>query len=168
MAVGEFKHEKTGMDYLVLMNSDHENEHTYTVTLHPRIGRIGRISKVTSKSVPVPVTGNVIKVKLAAGDGDLYVIDPDDTPPSVPLNVRAMAVGDGQVDLAWDASSDPESGIQYYRIYRNREAYETSDDSTKSDAHLPPDRSYTYEVSAVNWESLESGRSSPVTATVRN
>lgn len=166
MVVGEFKHEKTGIDYLALMNSDHENGHDYTVMLNPRIGRISRISKMTGKCVPVPVLGNRITVKLAAGDGDLYVINPDDAPPSVPANVRVMAVGDGQIDVAWNASIDPESGIQFYQIYRNGKAFDTSADSTYSDTHLSGHKSYTYEVSAVNWESLESGRSNPIQATV--
>ena len=168
MAVGELRHTKTGMDYLLLMNSDHETDHTYTVMLHPRINRISRIGKVKATCVPVPVLGNAITVKLAAVDGDLFVIDPDDTPPSVPSSVRALVMGDGQVDLTWDASRDPESGVQYYQIYRNGEAYETSADSKSSDTHLPPGMSYSYEVAAVNWESLESGKSSPVRATVRS
>ncbi|MHC4538077.1 MAG: right-handed parallel beta-helix repeat-containing protein, partial [Planctomycetota bacterium] len=41
----------------------------------------------------------------------------DTTAPSIPQNLTAQAVSESQIDLSWNASSDPESGINYYKIY---------------------------------------------------
>lgn len=42
---------------------------------------------------------------------------PDTTAPSIPQNLTAQAVSESQIDLSWDASSDPESGVSHYNIY---------------------------------------------------
>ncbi|MGA2502076.1 MAG: lamin tail domain-containing protein, partial [Tepidisphaeraceae bacterium] len=43
----------------------------------------------------------------------------DLTPPSTPANLRATTVSATQIVLAWDASIDPESGVDHYIIYRD-------------------------------------------------
>jgi len=92
----------------------------------------------------------------------------DSTPPSIPSNVNANPFSQYQIDLAWDASSDPETGVDYYNIYRD-DSYVGQLPSTSptsySDTGLTEDTTYTYEISAVNTVGLESARSSPVQAT---
>ena len=44
---------------------------------------------------------------------------PDTTPPSTPTNVSAAAQSETSIALTWSASSDPESGISAYRVYRD-------------------------------------------------
>jgi pectate lyase len=42
----------------------------------------------------------------------------DTTPPSTPTNLSATAVSSSRIDLSWSASSDAESGIANYEVYR--------------------------------------------------
>ena len=162
MVIGELTHEKTGVNYLFLTNSDENSGHTYTVTLSGSISQISKIDKGSGAYVPMTMNNNTITFAEGAGDGDLFAIDPDDSPPSVPQNLSSVIMSDTQIDLSWDASSDAETGINYYQVHRNGSEYARSDDTTYSDTHLPKNMSYTYEVSAVNWELVESGRSSSV------
>ena len=41
----------------------------------------------------------------------------DNTPPSKPSNLRSTAASNSSLTVAWDASSDAESGIKYYYAY---------------------------------------------------
>ncbi len=43
---------------------------------------------------------------------------PDVQPPSVPVNVTAVAAGTGQINVSWSASTD-NVGVTSYKIYRN-------------------------------------------------
>jgi chitodextrinase len=101
------------------------------------------------KSEPVSVT------TLPGDDDDDDDDDGDDTPPTKPQNLQADAVGPRQVDLAWDAASDPESGVASYRVYRDGAAIASPSGTSFSDTGVDPETSYTYEVSAVNGEGLE-------------
>jgi len=90
---------------------------------------------------------------------------PDPTPPTVPANLQATAVSQSRIDLTWDASSDPESGVAYYKVYRNGLEIAQPVATAYSDTGLQESARYTYEVSAVNGQGLESGRSAPASAT---
>jgi len=89
----------------------------------------------------------------------------DATPPSVPGNLLAAAATSTQIDLTWDESVDPLSGVDHYVIYRNGGAIGTSPTTAFSDTGRDETQTYTYEVSAVNPGGLESNRSAPVQAT---
>lgn len=98
----------------------------------------------------------------------------DVTPPTAPGNLQAQTQG-GEVNLSWQASSDPESGISNYNIYRgNTSASKTllKQVSTSTLSYLDtttiPLTTYFYEVSAVNGVGLEGARSSEATATTGN
>src|SRR3546814_16869926 len=41
------------------------------------------------------------------------------TPPTVPQNLAATAAGHNRIDLSWNASSDTESGVAGYGIFRD-------------------------------------------------
>ncbi|MBW8041263.1 MAG: hypothetical protein FVQ85_14840, partial [Planctomycetes bacterium] len=91
-------------------------------------------------------------------------VNPDTTPPSVPQNLTTTTVGESQIDLAWEASSDPESSISFYRIYRDNSQIDTSVSTSYPDTGLNSGTTYSYEVSAVNGQGLESTRSNAVQA----
>jgi len=92
---------------------------------------------------------------------------PDNTPPSAPKNLTAQAVSQSQIDLTWDASADPESGIDHYNIYRNGATTPSaiSTSTSFSDTGLLPATAYSYEVSAVNRSGAESQKSNTIQGT---
>ena len=88
----------------------------------------------------------------------------DFTPPTVPTGLAAAAAGPARIDLAWTASSDPETGVAFYRVFRNGLVIGTSPTTTYSDPTAQPGITYTYQVSAVNPDEAESGLSAPPAA----
>ncbi|MHB1034538.1 MAG: lamin tail domain-containing protein [Pirellulales bacterium] len=88
----------------------------------------------------------------------------DVTPPTVPGALAATPVDGARIDLGWSASSDAESGVSFYRIYRNNQLAGTSTTNAFSDLNLLEDVTYNYEVSAVNGDLVESARTSPALA----
>ncbi len=98
-----------------------------------------------------------------------YVSGPVDTsPPSTPQDLGATAASQTQIDLSWELSNDPESGISYYKIYRDNTQIDTTTATTYSDTGLSSGTSYSYQVSAVNGAGLESARSNAAQATTRS
>lgn len=89
----------------------------------------------------------------------------DDTPPTIPLNLLATPVSESQIDLTWEAASDPESGVSSYKIYREGAVVGQTTSTSYSDTGLTEGTMYTYEVSAVNCQGLESGLSNQASAT---
>jgi hypothetical protein len=89
----------------------------------------------------------------------------DASPPSAPSGLTATAVSTTQIDVAWAAASDAQSGISLYRIYRDGTLVGTSTALSFSDNGLTPATTYGYEVSAVNGAGLEGPRAGPATAT---
>ncbi|MDH3455888.1 MAG: fibronectin type III domain-containing protein [Gemmatimonadota bacterium] len=89
----------------------------------------------------------------------------DDTPPAVPQNVAAEPLSAFQMQVSWDPSSDLESGVSSYSIYRDGAFVGASQTATFTDAGLTPATTYVYEVSAVNGAGLESARGGPAQAT---
>jgi len=86
----------------------------------------------------------------------------DEQPVLPPTNVRALALNDGQVELVWDASSQPT--INGYNLYRRevgngspRRLNETRILSTQFvDNTTTPKKEYEYRVTAVNSKGKES------------
>lgn len=89
----------------------------------------------------------------------------DETPPSPPQGLTAVTVNDDRIDLSWSASSDPESGISAYRVYRDSVLVGETGETTYSDTGLEDSSTYVYTVSAVNGAGLESAPSAPDAAT---
>ena len=90
---------------------------------------------------------------------------PDPTAPTAPQSLNATATSETQIDLTWQASSDPESGIARYNIYRDGTLIGQSDTNSFANTGLSENRTYTYEISAVNGTGLESPKSTPSSAT---
>lgn len=89
----------------------------------------------------------------------------DTTPPTTPAGLQADASGPMQVDLSWQAATDPETGVAHYRVYRDGSFVATATGTSFSDSSVQPQTTYSYEVSAVNGDGLEGARSASASAT---
>ncbi len=92
-------------------------------------------------------------------------VPPDTTPPTLPQNIIAIAQSESTINLTWEGSDDPESGISNYKIYRDDINVGQSTSTFFLDTGLSEGTTYTYEVTAVNGTGLESAKSVPVSAT---
>jgi len=110
------------------------------------------------------ILGNPRDAQPDAGCYEYISGTPDTTVPSVPQNLTATPISESQIDLSWQDSADPESGVSYYKIYRAGSQIDTSVSTSYSNTGLDSGTTYSYEVSAVNGAGLESGRSSLVEA----
>ena len=89
-------------------------------------------------------------------------ITEDETPLIPPSNVRALALGDGSVQLLWDASSQPT--VEGYKLYRrevdNGSPRRLNPNRLQATGYLDgtpaPNREYEYRVTAVNSKGKES------------
>jgi chitodextrinase len=95
----------------------------------------------------------------------LVVRTRDGSPPSTPYGLTAVPVSGYDIRLAWGASTDAETGISTYRIYRDGMLIDSTTATTYLSAGLRPMTAYTYHVMAVNGEGLDSPLSAPATAT---
>ena len=93
----------------------------------------------------------------------IFVIDT--TAATKPTGLSAVAISTSQINLNWNASIDPESGISYYNIYRDNTLIGQSSVLFFNDLSLNPGTLHVYEVSAINGVGLESQKSLPDTAT---
>lgn len=97
---------------------------------------------------------------------DYVEIDLDDQlAPTVPSGLSASAVSSGQIDLGWAASTDDDTAVDEYVIYRDGTRIGTTTVTTYSDMGLSPSTQYTYRVSAVDTVDNESAQSAPAMAT---
>ena len=88
----------------------------------------------------------------------------DATPPTAPAELSTVAVEARQVDLAWTAAADPESGIRKYRVYRDGMLVGAATAPGFQDRGLRPQTAYEYTVSAVNGAGVGGPRSEMVRA----
>jgi chitodextrinase len=119
-----------------------------------------------------PFTTYVYTVTAVAEDGDesapsasAAVTTPDVSGPTVPEDLSATAVGTQRIDLTWSPSSDDESGILGYRVFRGGGEIAVTEGTIFQDSELAPGTTYEYRVSAINGAELESGLSDPASAT---
>jgi hypothetical protein len=87
----------------------------------------------------------------------------DLTPPTAPLGVSAAALTTTSIRISWAAASDPDTGISYYRIWRDGLVAGVVDGATPQfiDNGVDPARTYQYQVSALNGDDVEGPRSVP-------
>lgn len=83
----------------------------------------------------------------------------DTTPPTTPGNLRAALVAADRVRLAWDRSSDPQTGVAYYNVYRNGVLVASTSLPVMTDLGASAGASLSYQVAAVNRDGLEGSRS---------
>jgi hypothetical protein len=152
--------------YLMFVNEDYVSNRTFTVTLDAaNVAGLGRVDKTTRKLVLAYVArpgGNTLSLPLAAGDGELFKVLLDTNAPTVPASLQATAQSPSAVQLTWNASSDPQSGVAHYCIYRDEVQVGTSTSLSFTHSGLRAGTDYSYKVSAVNGEGLESAPAGPV------
>ena len=96
-----------------------------------------------------------------------FGLPPDETPPTTPAILDAVAASESRIDLTWTEAEDPDTGISGYMIYRDDLLVASVPPTplSHSDTGLDEQTEYTYEVSAVNGGGLEGARSDPVSVT---
>ena len=118
--------------------------------------------------------GTTYEYRVAAVNGDggeSGLSDPasattaDGSGPTVPEDLVALPVAPDQIDLNWSPSTDDESGISLYRVFRDGTEVGTAVSPGYQDSGLEAGTTYEYRVSAVNGEGLESELSDPASAT---
>ena len=97
----------------------------------------------------------------------------DATPPSVPSGLQTQLFENTGISrsilLKWQASQDAESGVWAYRIYRNGVSHAYTCSTSFKDSYLKEgedyiydSEDYVYQVTAINIDNRESGRSPSV------
>lgn len=90
---------------------------------------------------------------------------PDITGPSLPQNLKAqVAGGNTQINLSWSPSSDAESSVDHYAIYRDGSStvYATSATTSFSDSGLVSSARHSYQVAAFNAAGFAGPRSTAI------
>ena len=86
----------------------------------------------------------------------------DRTPPSVPTNVRVVAVTEDSITISWNASTDNSGRLHAYIAGG---IYHPGNSTTKTFTGLVPNWTQTYRVQAMDPSGNESDLSAPVTGT---
>ncbi|HEY7640190.1 MAG TPA: FG-GAP-like repeat-containing protein, partial [Steroidobacteraceae bacterium] len=112
---------------------------------------------------------NNVSADSASASATTQATPPQDTtPPSVPTNLQATAVGPTRIDLTWTASTDTGgSGLAGYRIFRDggTTPIATVSSPSYSNTNLTANTSYTYQVRSFDNAGNESGLSTSAGAT---
>jgi RHS repeat-associated protein len=128
---------------------------------------------LTGGTVAIAVTGGSIPGSLPR----VVIEGGDNTPPTTPTNLQAGTPERHQVSLSWNRSTDSESGMQHYQVYRNGVAVASVDATTTLCGNEPAPRcaymddgladgsNFTYTVTAVDREWNESPPSNAVLVT---
>ncbi len=88
----------------------------------------------------------------------------DTIAPTTPSGLSATAVSGTQINLSWTGSTD-NVGISGYKIYRNGVEFSSTGGTSFSDTTCAPATTYTYQVSAYDDATNESGLSNTAGAT---
>jgi chitodextrinase len=115
-----------------------------------------RVTAVNGDGLEGPPTAAVVVTTPSA---------PDTTPPTVPTGLGATATSPTSVDLTWSASSDPESGVASYNIYRDGARVGSSSTTSFTNSGVQAGTTYSYQVSAINGDGIESALSAPRSVT---
>ena len=83
----------------------------------------------------------------------------DVTAPPAPTGLGGTVVSPTQINLTWTAPTDPESPIYYYRVWRNNIDIGFSMATAFSDTKATAGVTYSYQVSAINRDDLQSAKS---------
>jgi hypothetical protein len=88
------------------------------------------------------------------------VVPRDQTAPTTPGSLQAQAHGAHVATLTWSASTDAESGVFCYIVYRNSAQIGTTKALAYTDSTLTGTAQCAYEVSAINRGNTESAKAS--------
>jgi len=91
-----------------------------------------------------------------------YVVDA--TPPSVPAAPTLVSNSLDSISISWPASTDAESGIARYNVYRDGIFYRATMTPALVETGLPDGTEFEYRIAAVNGAGLESARGDALNA----
>ncbi|MDO8573040.1 MAG: fibronectin type III domain-containing protein, partial [bacterium] len=100
-------------------------------------------------------------------------LTPDTTAPTTPTNLSATAVSSSQINLSWNASTDPTvagettSGVAHYEIFRNSISIATTTALSYTNIGLTASTTYSYTVRAIDVVGNASPQSIVVSATTQ-
>ena len=107
------------------------------------------------------INSDLDEVKVDAREwGDPPLPDP----PTVPLNLTAIAISTTEIELSWEESTD-NVGVAGYRIFRDNFYLTSTSFASYMDHDLLPSTEYCYRVSAYDAAGNESGKSEQACAT---
>jgi hypothetical protein len=113
----------------------------------------------------------VVSAEDAAGNASSQSLPVSDTPgppditaPSVPAGLNAVG-GDRKVTLTWTDSTDDDSGVDHYKVYRDTVLIFLAETAAFTDRNVINGTLYSYTVSAEDVAGNESAQSSADTAT---
>jgi chitodextrinase len=89
---------------------------------------------------------------------------PDTTPPTVPTGLALTGATNTSISLSWTASTDPDSPVGGYNVYRNGTKVGTSPTPSYTDNGLTAGTTYSYTVSAYDIYTNTSAQSAPLNA----
>jgi hypothetical protein len=91
----------------------------------------------------------------------------DDSTPAVPVGlVGVVTLNPAAITLTWTPVAGGRSGISHYAVYRDGAKVGISTTASYTDANAQVNSNYTYQISAVNSDGYESGKSAAITAGV--
>jgi len=124
------------------------------------------VSVKGSYSATASNSGGAWAMQMVAFKG---VVAGDTTPPTVPTGLAAIVLSSSQINLSWNASTDPDNPPSQltYGVYRNSTRIGTTAAGVTSwaDSGLAPNTTYSYTVSAIDPAGNSSAQSVAVQAT---
>jgi hypothetical protein len=126
-----------------------------------------------------PVEDMEVLRKSSSKMNNVLAVPPDITPPSDPTITNILQNGDGSISVAFNPSTDDESGVNYYNVYRSESGAETGTRETPAvvlslghtgsaitftDHATNNNVWYFYQITAVDRANNESGKSNELHA----
>ncbi len=109
------------------------------------------------------------RIDLRAPDTNDWVLHlggvrADETPPTIPQGLEAIAMGADRVKLTWKRATDADTDVSAYKVYRDgvQVARVIGGQTAHEDAGLSELTDYAYQVSAVNGAGVAGARTSVV------
>lgn len=91
----------------------------------------------------------------------------NDSPPTTPTKLRALAASNTEIVIVWEASTD-DKGVAGYNIYRNGTLVGTTPYPVFTDGGLSTNTNYSYEVVAIDSRAQTSARTAASTPLLLN
>jgi len=111
-----------------------------------------------------PINWAASTVRGTPGAANLSI---DRTPPTVPQNLAGeVRIDPNTVALTWGASSDAETHVDHYLVYRDGELLGATPAASYDDLGASTAVAYSYQVAAVNRDGYASDLSAPTTMTI--
>ena len=100
--------------------------------------------------------------KRSGASAPVTVRTDDDSPPSMPGTLTAVATHATRVELEWAPAQDPESGIASYVVLRDGTKKGETEETRFVDETVHPESDYEYRVRAVNGSGPNGPRNDPL------